>query len=152
MQTQGQNIRRYNDYLIARAEAFADTKYNHTQPGALDRMKAITIEKGLLRETQIIQGQIRLLLKCDFFSHDQENEIALTAFRLLVKDLLDLYAAMNQAVMNVLSMFYKPYTGSFRNRLTNKQVGILNSPKSTPSVPLSCTRPSRNKRIRWCSF
>jgi len=104
VQTQGQNIRRYNDYLIARAEAFADTKYDHTQPGALERMKVITIDKGLLRETQTIQGQIRLLLKCDFFSQDQENEIALTAFRLLVKDLLDLYAAMNQAVMNVLSM------------------------------------------------
>jgi len=38
-----------------------------------------------------------------FFSQDQENEIGLMAFRLLTKDLLDLYAAMNQAVMNVLS-------------------------------------------------
>lgn len=35
--------------------------------------------------------------------NEPENEITLMAFRLLTKDLLDLFAVMNEAVMNVLS-------------------------------------------------
>jgi len=36
--------------------------------------------------------------------NEPENEISLMAFRLLTKDLLDLFAVMNEAVMNVLSV------------------------------------------------
>lgn len=36
-----------------------------------------------------------------------DEEIALTAFRLLTKDLLDLFAVMNEAVMNVLSHYFE---------------------------------------------
>lgn len=34
---------------------------------------------------------------------EPENDISLMAFRLLTKDLLDLFTAMNEAVMNILS-------------------------------------------------
>ena len=50
---------------MQRAISFADTRFDYTQPGALERMKSITIDKGLLRETGAIQDQIRPLLKCD---------------------------------------------------------------------------------------
>ncbi|PNS14217.1 hypothetical protein CAC42_6730 [Sphaceloma murrayae] len=107
IQTQGQNIRRYSEYLLARTLAFADTKVDYCKTGALERMKTLSIDKGLLRETGAIQDQIRALLKCDFFSRESENDIALMAFRLITQDLLDLYAAMNQAVMNVLSRYFE---------------------------------------------
>ncbi|KAF4553153.1 ANTH domain-containing protein [Elsinoe fawcettii] len=107
VQTQGQNIRRYSEYLLARTLAFADTKVDYCKVGALERMKSLSIDKGLLRETGAIQDQIRALLKCDFFSRESENDIALMAFRLITQDLLDLYAAMNQAVMNVLSRYFE---------------------------------------------
>ncbi|KAG8632028.1 hypothetical protein KVT40_001168 [Elsinoe batatas] len=107
VQTQGQNIRRYSEYLLARTLAFADTKVDYCKIGALERMKSLSIDKGLLRETGAIQDQIRALLKCDFFSKESENDIALMAFRLITQDLLDLYAAMNQAVMNVLSRYFE---------------------------------------------
>ncbi|KAG9810495.1 ANTH-domain-containing protein, partial [Aureobasidium melanogenum] len=79
VQTQGQNIRRYNNYLIQRAESFADTHVDHIRnPG---RMKNLSIAKGLLRETEAIQDQIRVLIKCDPLENDPENDISLMAFR-----------------------------------------------------------------------
>ena len=64
VQLQGHNIRRYTDYLSSRAMAFANTKtdYVRTGPG---RMRRLTVEKGLLRETEIVQAQIKALLRCD---------------------------------------------------------------------------------------
>ncbi|KAH0161962.1 ANTH-domain-containing protein, partial [Aureobasidium melanogenum] len=105
VQTQGQNIRRYNNYLIQRAESFVDTHVDHIRnPG---RMKNLSIAKGLLRETEAIQDQIRVLIKCDPLENEPENDISLMAFRLLTKDLLDLFTAMNEAVMNILSHYFE---------------------------------------------
>lgn len=64
VQAQGHNIRRYSDYLITRAKAFADTKIDHVRSGQ-GRLKKLTVNKGLLRETEVVQRQIKALLKCD---------------------------------------------------------------------------------------
>lgn len=106
VQTQGQNIRRYSEYLLARAQAYAATKFDHVRNGDI-KMRRMTVEKGLLRETEVVQDQIRALVRCDLFSNDAENEISLTAFRLLTRDLLDLYNVQNEAVMNVLSHYFE---------------------------------------------
>lgn len=63
-QSQGHNIRRYAEYLIARAKAFEACKTDHVRSGP-GRLKRIGVEKGLLRETEIVQKQIRVLLRCD---------------------------------------------------------------------------------------
>ncbi|KAI4855239.1 ANTH-domain-containing protein, partial [Aureobasidium sp. EXF-8846] len=103
--TQGQNIRRYSNYLIQRAKSFGDTHVDHIRnPG---RLKTLSISKGLLRETEAIQDQIRVLIKCDPLENEPENDISLMAFRLLTKDLLDLFTAMNEAVMNILSHYFE---------------------------------------------
>lgn len=65
VQTQGQNIKRYSKYLLQRAESFANTKVDYVRPGAVERMRNLSIDKGLLRETGSIQDQIRQLIKCD---------------------------------------------------------------------------------------
>ncbi|GAB7358281.1 hypothetical protein MBLNU230_g2355t1 [Neophaeotheca triangularis] len=106
VQTQGHNIRRYSDYLVARARAFASTQCDFVRSGE-GRMRRLTVDKGLLRETEVIQDQIRVLVKCDLLDNESENEISLMAFRLLTKDLLDLYAVQNEAVMNVLSHYFE---------------------------------------------
>ncbi|XRM37994.1 hypothetical protein ABZX51_001434 [Aspergillus tubingensis] len=106
VQSQGHNIRRYSDYLIARARAFEDTKTDYVRSGQ-GRMKRLTVEKGLLRETEIVQHQIHALLKCDLLTDDVENEISLTAFRLLVLDLLTLYSVMNEGTINVLEHYFE---------------------------------------------
>ncbi|KMU80348.1 hypothetical protein CISG_02199 [Coccidioides immitis RMSCC 3703] len=103
---QGGNIWRYSEYLIARSLAFADTKTDYVR-GGQGRLKKLTVEKGLLRETEIVQKQIRALLKCDLLSDEPENEISLTAFRLITLDLLTLYSVMNEGTINVLEHYFE---------------------------------------------
>lgn len=63
-QPQGHNIRRYAEYLITRARAFEATKTDYVRSGT-GRLKRLGVEKGLLRETEFLQKQIRALLRCN---------------------------------------------------------------------------------------
>nr|OQO28533.1 hypothetical protein B0A51_03708 [Rachicladosporium sp. CCFEE 5018] len=105
VQTQGHNIRCYSEYLLSRAKAFAASKTDYVARGQ-SHMKMLAVDKGLLRETEIVQDQVRHLVKCDLLNED-ENEISLTAFRLVTRDLLDLYNAENEGMMNVLSHYFE---------------------------------------------
>ncbi|KAL2848163.1 ANTH domain-containing protein [Aspergillus pseudoustus] len=106
VQPQGRNIRRYASYLLSRARAFERTKTDYVRSGQ-GRMKRLTVEKGLLRETEIVQKQIKELLRCDLLTDEVENEITLTAFRLLTLDLLTLYSVMNEGTINVLEHYFE---------------------------------------------
>lgn len=106
VQTQGQNIRVYSEYLLSRASAYEKTKCDHARVRE-GHMKRLTVDKGLLRETEVVQEQIKALVKCDLLTNETENEISLTAFRLLTRDLLDLFNVENEAVMNVLSHYFE---------------------------------------------
>lgn len=64
VQTQGKNIRHYSIYLIKRAEAFQKARCDYVRDGA-GRLSRLSIDKGLLRETEAVQDQIMALLKCD---------------------------------------------------------------------------------------
>jgi phosphatidylinositol-binding clathrin assembly protein len=64
VQTQGTNIRRYSDYLLEKARAYRDTKIDFVKSGS-GRLKKMTVDKGLLRETETVQEQMRTLLRCD---------------------------------------------------------------------------------------
>ncbi|KAI9774218.1 MAG: hypothetical protein M1839_001764 [Geoglossum umbratile] len=103
---QRRNIRHYTSYLLERARTYRETKVDYVREGE-GRLKRLTVEKGLLRETESVQSQITALLKCDVLSDDIENEISLTAFRLLVTDLLALYYVMNEGVINLLEHYFE---------------------------------------------
>lgn len=105
-QTQGRNIRHYANYLSERARAYRDTKIDWVR-GRESRMDALSVEKGLLRETEAIQNQLTALLKCDVMDNEPENEITITVFRLLVLDLLALFQVLNQALINILGHFFE---------------------------------------------
>lgn len=64
VQTQGRNIRHYTNYLSERARAYKETKCDFVRD-AEKRLEKMPVEKGLLRETEIVQHQITALLKCD---------------------------------------------------------------------------------------
>ena len=83
----------------------------------------MTVEKGLLRETKIVQKMIDSLVECrvrvnvdetpggpdvdvKFYLDDLEDDLNITALRMLVKDLLILFQACNEGVINVLGMLY----------------------------------------------
>jgi len=64
VQTQGRNIRHYSTYLMYRAKSFQKPKLDYVISGR-DRLRRLTVDKGLLRETESVQEQIAALLKCD---------------------------------------------------------------------------------------
>ncbi|RMZ82018.1 hypothetical protein DV737_g2275, partial [Chaetothyriales sp. CBS 132003] len=107
LQTQGINIRHYSEYLLERVKAYRDCKTDFVQSG-VGKMKALTVERGLLRQTESVQDQVHALVRCDFLgSHDPDNEITLTAFRLLTMDLLELFKVMNEGTINVLEHYFE---------------------------------------------
>ncbi|KIV77904.1 hypothetical protein PV11_09680 [Exophiala sideris] len=107
VQTQGLNIRRYYEYLMERVRAYRDTKTDFVKSGA-GHMRRLTVDKGLLRQTELVQDQIQALIQCDLLSnHDPDNEITLTAFRLLTLDLLELFKVMNEGTINVLEHYFE---------------------------------------------
>ena len=63
-QTQGRNIRHYSNYLQERARAYRDTKIDWVRAKE-PRLEKLSVEKGLLRETEAVQNQLTALLKCD---------------------------------------------------------------------------------------
>jgi len=105
-QTQGRNIRHYSNYLTERSRAYRETKVDWVR--AKDpRLEKLSVEKGLLRETEVVQHQLTALLKCDVMETEPENEITITVFRLLVLDLLALFQVLNQALINILGRFFE---------------------------------------------
>ncbi|KAG0636180.1 ANTH domain-containing protein [Tuber brumale] len=105
-QEQGRNIRHYSQYLLERARTYGDVRTDYVRSGE-GRLRKLSIEKGLLREVECVQTQIRALLKCTFLDDDVDNEISLLAFRLLVMDLLVLFHVVNEGVINVLEHYFE---------------------------------------------
>jgi phosphatidylinositol-binding clathrin assembly protein len=79
VQTQGTNIRRYSDYLLEKARAYRDAKIDFVKSGS-GRLKKMTVDKGLLRETETVQEQMRTLLRCDVgYSNPLDDDLLIHA-------------------------------------------------------------------------
>ncbi|KAA8915388.1 hypothetical protein TRICI_002466 [Trichomonascus ciferrii] len=103
-------LSRYSRYLYTRAVQFGKTKVDYVRfenKNGGGRLKDLTVEKGLLRECDSVYQQIEALLKCKFHEEDVNNDIVLTAFRLLVSDLLSLYQTFNEGVINLLEHYFE---------------------------------------------
>lgn len=74
-QTQGRNIRHYAYYLSERARAYRDTKTDWVRAPE-SRLEKLSVEKGLLRETEVVQHQLEALLKCDVRGHKNNGSVA----------------------------------------------------------------------------
>ncbi|OAA62022.1 ANTH domain protein [Niveomyces insectorum RCEF 264] len=105
-QSQGRNIRHYANYLNERARAYRETKTDWVRVKET-RLEKLSVEKGLLRETETVQHQLTALLKCDVVDNETGNEITIFVFRLLVLDLLALFQVLNQAMINILGHFFE---------------------------------------------
>ncbi|KAF9561222.1 ANTH-domain-containing protein [Agrocybe pediades] len=71
------------------------------------KLRSMTVEKGLLRETKAVHSMIDALVECRFYLDDLEDELTITALRMLVKDLLILFQAGNEGVINVLEHYFE---------------------------------------------
>lgn len=64
MQTQGRNIKAYAEYLVQRVNSYGTTKIDFVRAGE-GRLTRLSVDKGLLRETESVQDMIKGLLRCD---------------------------------------------------------------------------------------
>ncbi|ODQ63718.1 ANTH-domain-containing protein [Nadsonia fulvescens var. elongata DSM 6958] len=106
----GQGLIKYANYIEERAVQYKNTKVDYVRsdrPDKSSRLKTLGIEKGLLRECESVLKQISALLKCRFSEDDINDDIVLTAFRLLVNDLLGLYQGLNEGVINILEHYFE---------------------------------------------
>lgn len=105
-QTQGRNIRRYANYLTERARAYRETKIDWCRSGD-GRLEKLSVDKGLLRETETVLHQLAALVKCDVLDSEGETDITISIFKLLVLDLLALFQCLNQGLINILGRFFE---------------------------------------------
>ncbi|KAJ7754263.1 hypothetical protein DFH07DRAFT_959965 [Mycena maculata] len=125
--TAPENLQHYAAYLDARIHAYRDLKHDAVRvqsdsnrdarttaavnststPAPLQRSKTLagrklrsmTVEKGLLRETRAVHRMLDTLVACRFYLDDLEDPLTLTALRMLVKDLLILFQAGNEGAL-----------------------------------------------------
>ncbi|CCE73131.1 Piso0_000152 [Millerozyma farinosa CBS 7064] len=108
-------IVKYAKYLHTRAKQFEhtgidyvrDERSNNSTSQSGGRLRSLSVERGLLRETESVQKQIDALLKNSFVENDVNNDVVLTAFRLLVNDLLALFQELNEGVINLLEHYFE---------------------------------------------
>ncbi|KAI8070946.1 ANTH domain-containing protein [Gongronella butleri] len=104
-----QNIYLYTAYLQQKVAAFREARVDHVKATATNktsRLRRLSINDGLLKETLVLQKLIASLLKCKFVLEDVDNTISLYAFKLVVEDLLTLFQAMNEGIVNILEHYF----------------------------------------------
>lgn len=119
---QGQDAPRtmsnYAAYIDERIRAYRDLRHDVIRSGdsvrtrqggggdvTTHRLRRLTVEKGLLREVAISQRVCSRLLDCAFFLDNLNDDLTLTAFRMTLKDLLAIYSAINEGVINLLGEY-----------------------------------------------
>ncbi|BGP25350.1 ENTH domain containing protein [Rhodotorula toruloides] len=104
------NVAAYGHYLASRVKAYGNLKRDvirdKSDRRAANRLRKLTVEQGLLRETREIQRMIAALVDSKFYTEDVDDDVSMTALRLLVKDLLVLFTCVNEGVINVLENFF----------------------------------------------
>ncbi|TFK51899.1 ANTH-domain-containing protein [Heliocybe sulcata] len=71
------------------------------------KLRVMSVEKGLLREMRAVQKQIDALVECRFFLENLEDDLTITALRMLVKDIVILFQAGNEGMVNLLEHFFE---------------------------------------------
>ncbi|GAA6002979.1 hypothetical protein JCM10207_001927 [Rhodosporidiobolus poonsookiae] len=104
------NISAYGHYLAARIKSYGNLKRDvirdKSDRRAANRLRSLSVEQGLLRETREIQRMIAALVEAKFYADDVDDDVSMTALRLLVKDLLVLFTCVNEGVINILENYF----------------------------------------------
>ncbi|CAO3592902.1 unnamed protein product [Absidia cylindrospora] len=104
-----QNIYLYTAYLQQKVSVYRELHMDYikaTISSKVGRLRRLSINDGLLKETMVLQRQVSALLKCKFVLDDVDNTISVFAFRLVVEDLLILFQVINEGVVNILEHYF----------------------------------------------
>ncbi|CAJ0749556.1 21921_t:CDS:2 [Entrophospora sp. SA101] len=105
---QTKNIHSYAAYLEEKVSVYRELKIDFVKEKKSDNrnhLRKLTVAKGLLRVVKFLQQQLDALLNCKFFLDEVDNNVTLTAFKLIVTDLLSVFETINEGVINVLDQF-----------------------------------------------
>ncbi|KAG0212479.1 hypothetical protein BGX28_006246 [Mortierella sp. GBA30] len=103
-------IRTYAAYLIEKVHVYGELQRDPVRTGVQGRdgyLRTLPLSKGLLHHVACLQKQIGALLNCKFYVDELSNEVTIGAFALLVQDLLRLFQAMNEGVINILQHYFE---------------------------------------------
>nr|XP_019952644.1 PREDICTED: phosphatidylinositol-binding clathrin assembly protein-like [Paralichthys olivaceus] len=100
-------IRRYSRYLNEKAMSYrlAAVDFTKMKRGAEGVMRTMNTEK-LIKTLPVIQNQLDALLDFQPNSNELTNGVINTAFMLLFKDSIRLFAAYNEGVINMLEKYF----------------------------------------------
>lgn len=158
------NISAYGAYLATRIKAYANLKRDvirdKSDRRAANRLRKLSVEQGLLRETREIQRMIAALVETKFFNDDVDDDVSMSALRLLVKDCLVLFQAVNEAVINILgsspplplSILPQPDTLPLQRTISRlpSRTRKLRSRSTRPSVGIRSASSASSARQRSC--
>uniref|UniRef100_A0A8C2DZF9 Phosphatidylinositol-binding clathrin assembly protein n=1 Tax=Cyprinus carpio TaxID=7962 RepID=A0A8C2DZF9_CYPCA len=100
-------IRRYSRYLNEKAVSYRQVAFDFTKVkrGADGVMRTINTEK-LLKTIPIIQNLLDALLDFNVNANELTNGVINAAFMLLFKDVIRLFAAYNEGIINLLEKYF----------------------------------------------
>ena len=100
-------IRRYSRYLNQKALAYRTVAFDFTriERGKDGFFRSLDVDK-LLKALPVLQQLLDALLEFDAKSHILSNPIVNSAFTLLFKDLIRLFACYNDGIINLLEKFF----------------------------------------------
>ncbi|XP_076832237.1 phosphatidylinositol binding clathrin assembly protein b isoform X7 [Brachyhypopomus gauderio] len=100
-------IRRYSRYLNEKAVSYRQVAFDFTKVkrGVDGVMRTMNTEK-LLKTIPIIQNQMDALLDFNVNANELTNGVINTAFMLLFKDSIRLFAAYNEGIINLLEKYF----------------------------------------------
>lgn len=108
-------IRRYARYINAKALSYRTVAFDFTKvkrESEANQLKQMSVEK-LVKIIPALQGQIDALLEFDCNANDLSNAVINSAFFLLFKDLIRLFACYNDGIITCLEKYFE---------LTNKKL------------------------------
>ncbi|KAI7869287.1 ANTH domain-containing protein [Spinellus fusiger] len=104
-----QNMHIYKSYLDEKLGCYKEFKIDFVKStsGHNDgHLRHLSISKGLLKETSALQKQINSVLKCKFYFDKGDNAISLHAYALVISDLIVLFKALNEGIVNILEHYF----------------------------------------------
>lgn len=101
-------IRRYANYLNEKRDAYKIMGFDFCKikRGKDDGLLRLMPAEKLLRTLPVLQKQLDALLQFDVTSNELANGILNCCFFLLIKDLIRLYAAFNDGMINLLEKYF----------------------------------------------
>lgn len=102
-------IRRYAKYLNEKALAYRTVAFDFckVKRGKEDGTLRTMAADKLLKTLPALQGQIDALLEFDCSANDLTNGVVNTAFLLLFRDLIRLFACYNDGIINLLEKYFE---------------------------------------------